>query len=228
VINYLENVSFDREMKKDDLMSSVSVPRWLTWAREIQALSQISDHYVENEFQRQRFSRLTEIAAEIIDEHTSLDYEPVLDNFQAQTGYATPRVDVRGAVFKNDKILLVQELMDGGWTMPGGWADVGDIPSEAAMREVLEEAGFHVRVRKVVGVYDANRLGPLELFHAFKIIFLCDIVSGEARTSNETSDVRFFASDELPQNFSGERTKPRQIEDAFAAYKDPDWRTVFD
>ncbi len=157
-----------------------SVPRWLDWAREIQALAQTGYHYAENDYQRQRYQRLTEIAAEIVSESAGLEYAPLLDAFQAQIGYATPRVDVRAAIFQEGKLLLVRERQDNGWTMPGGWADVGDVPSEAAERETWEEAGFHVKARRVIGVYDANRLGPLELFHAFKLVFLCDLISGEA------------------------------------------------
>ncbi len=203
-------------------------PRWLEWAREIQALAQTGNQYALNEYQRQRYSRLIEIAAEIVSEHTSLEYAQVLDTFGSPIGYATPRVDVRGAVFQDKKLLLVRERMDGGWTMPGGWADVGDIPSEAAEREVFEEAGFQVNATKVVGVYDANRFGTLELFHAYKIVFLCDLIAGEASPSVETSEVAFFGKNELPEVLSGERTKPRHIQDAFRCLEDPDCPTVFD
>jgi len=207
---------------------TVEIPRWLIWAREIQALSQTGFHYAENEYQRQRYQRLFEIAAEIISEHTDLETSSLVKIFQSQIGYATPRVDVRGAVFYDGKLLLVRERLDGGWTLPGGWADVGDLPSEAAEREVWEEAGFQVKACKVVGVYDANRADPLELFHAFKIVFLCEIISGEARPSNETSEVTFFGWDEIPGVYSGERTKLRHIQDAFAAYQDTTCPTVFD
>jgi ADP-ribose pyrophosphatase YjhB (NUDIX family) len=209
-------------------MTSPSVPRWLDWARQIQALSQTGYHYAENDYQRQRYQRLTEIAAEIASESAGLEYVPLLDAFQAQMGYATPRVDVRAAIFRDGKLLLVRERQDNGWTMPGGWADVGDVPSEAAEREVWEEAGFHVKARRVIGVYDANRLGPLELFHAFKLVFLCDLISGEARTSSETSEVAFFGPDEIPAHLSVNRTYMRHIEDAFRINQYPDLPTVFD
>jgi len=209
-------------------MVEVTNPRWLEWAREIQALAQTGYHYSENEYQRQRNQRLAEIAAEIVSEHTGLEASSLAETFQAQIGYATPRVDVRGAVFSGGKLLLVRERMDGGWTLPGGWADVGDVPSQAAEREVLEEAGFRVKARKVIGVYDANRGGPLELFHAFKIMFLCDLIDGEARPSHETSEVAFFGLDEIPEILSGERTQPRQIVDAFATLKDQNLPTIFD
>lgn len=217
-------------MRKNEQSAAhfVGAPRWLAWAREIQALAQTGAHYAENEYQRERYHRLTEIAAEIITEHSQLDYAPLLDAFQSQIGYATPRVDVRGAVFKDGKLLLVRERLDGGWTMPGGWADVGDIPSEAAEREVWEEAGFRVKARKVIGVYDANRVPPLDLFHAFKLLFFCELLDGAPTPSNETSEVAFFDRCEIPMPLSGERTQPRQIVDAFAALNDPSLPTVFD
>ena len=203
-------------------------PRWLDWAREIQALSQSGGHYAVNDYDRQRYERLAEIAIEIIQEHSVLKQEDLTALFTQQKGYATPKVDVRGAVFSDGKLLMVRESMDGGWTLPGGWADVGDVPSQAAEREVWEEAGFRVRAKRVIGVYDANRSGPLELFHAFKIVFLCDLLGGMPTPSFETSEVAFFACHEIPTQLSGERTRPRHILDAFAALDDPARPTVFD
>ena len=203
-------------------------PRWLAWAREIQALSQTGLHYSDDDYQRERNLRLSEIAAEIISQHTEIDFPIIMNLFSGQVGYATPRVDVRGAVFHEGRLLLVKERIDGGWTMPGGWADVGDVPSDSVEREVLEEAGFHVSANKLIGVYDANRVGPMEIFHAYKIVFLCEILGGNPKTSHETTEVAFFDYDQIPTPLSGERTKPRHIEDAFAAYYDPMKLAVFD
>ncbi|MBE9475320.1 MAG: NUDIX hydrolase, partial [Chloroflexi bacterium] len=194
-------------MKNNGEQQDLLLPKWLEWAREIQAISQTGLHFAENHYQRERFSRLIEIAADIISVHSDLDQAELVEIFNDQIGYATPRIDVRGAVFQNGKLLLVRERADGGWTMPGGWADVGDVPSTAVEREVLEEAGFEVSAQRVIGVYDANRTGPLEVFHAFKIVFLCDILGGEPRTSNETSQVGFFSRDDIPEFLSGERTR---------------------
>jgi ADP-ribose pyrophosphatase YjhB (NUDIX family) len=202
-------------------------PRWLDWAREIQALSQTGLHYAENNYQKQRYMRLLEISAQIVGENTDMVDEELVSIFSRQTGYATPRIDVRGAVFQAGKLLLVRERVDGGWTMPGGWADVGDSPSEAVEREVYEESGFRVKARRIIGIYDANRTGPLEVFHAFKIVFLCDIISGEPRSSDETSEVKFFLERDLPESLSGERTRPRHLLDAFKALSG-DLTTVFD
>jgi len=208
--------------------STLHPPRWLEWAQEIQALSQTSSHYSENEYQRGRCQRLLEISAEIISECGNLEYPILVNAFQAQIGYATPRIDVRGAVFRNNKLLLVRERVDGGWTMPGGWADVGNLPSMAVEREVWEEAGFHVIAQKVIGVYDANRTGPMEVFHAYKLVFFCEIIDGTARPSDETSEVDFFGSHEIPVTLSGERTKIRHIQDAFKTLFDHNSPTVFD
>ena len=203
-------------------------PRWLEWAREIQGIAQTGIHFAENEYQLERFQRLEEIAAEIISESSYLEYSDLVDTFHLQVGYATPRVDVRAAVFQHDKLLMVRERQDGGWALPGGWADVGDIPSKAAERETWEEAGFKVKALRVIGVYDANRSGPLELFHAVKIVYLCELIDGKARPSQETSEVAFFGLDELPAALSGERTKSRHIADAYAANTNPTIPTVFD
>ena len=209
-------------------MDNQEFPQWLNWAREIQASAQTGYHYAEDDYNRERYQRLTEIAAEIISIHTDLKFGSLLELFQRQTGYATPRVDVRGAVFRDDKLLLVKERNDGGWTMPGGWGDVGDMPSQSVEREVYEEAGFRVKARKVIGVYDANRTPPLEIFHAYKIVFLCEILNGEPRPSKETSEVLFFKYADIPAELSGERTKHRHIVDAFAFLADPGRVSVFD
>lgn len=204
------------------------IPRWLQWAREIQAIAQTGQTYALNDWQSQRYRRLMQISAEIISEYTDNPVEPITESFIHQPGYATPKVDVRGAVFRDGKILLVHEKIDDGWTMPGGWADVGDSPAQGAEREVWEESGFRVKARKLIGVYDANRTQPLELYHAVKLVFLCDMISGEARTSDETTAVGFFDRDEIPRPFAGERTRSRHIEHAFAAYANPSVRTVFE
>ncbi|MDY0083706.1 MAG: NUDIX hydrolase N-terminal domain-containing protein, partial [Ignavibacteriaceae bacterium] len=126
---------------------------------------------------KKRYQRLTEITAEIIEHYTTLEKESVQKVLMEHPGYATPKIDVRAAVIKDGKILLVQEVTDNCWAMPGGWADVGDIPSEVAVRECKEESGYNIKPVKVIGVFDANRIGrQLELFHAFKIVFLCKLL----------------------------------------------------
>jgi ADP-ribose pyrophosphatase YjhB (NUDIX family) len=200
----------------------------LEWAREIQALAQTECCFAKDDFQRDRCKRLMEIAAEMVGENTGIDPLQLLQAFNAQIGYATPKIDVRAAVFKDQELLLVRERIDGGWTMPGGWADIGDAPAKAAEREAWEEAGFHVKADRVIGIYDANRMNPMEVFHAYKIVFRCNILDGECRPSNETSEVAFFGRQDIPKVFSGERTTARHIRDAFAALQNPELPTVFD
>lgn len=209
-------------------MSQANSSRWLEWAREIQALSQTGLTYSENEYQSQRYRRLMEIAAEIVESHAGLPKEEVLENFAIQPGYATVKVDVRGAAVRAGKILLVQERVDGRWCMPGGWADVGEVPSDMVAREVWEESGFEVIARQVIGVYDANRGGiPMEFYHAYKIVFLCEIVGGEARPSDETLAVDFFPFDDPPP-LSSPRTDPRHLREVYAHLRDPERPTAFD
>ena len=126
-------------------LSPLSSPVWLNWAREIQALSQTGLTYNTDDYNVQRYRRFMEIAAEIVQTHTGQPAEPWRQNFLVQPGYATPKVDVRAAAFRDGRILLVQEREDNGWTLPGGWADVGDAPAEIAIRETKEESGFDVR-----------------------------------------------------------------------------------
>ena len=209
-------------------MTTHSLPRWLEWAREIQALGQTGLTYSNSEYDKERYQRLSEIAAEIVESYTRLKAQPLLENFYAQPGYATPKVDVRGAVIKNGRILLVQECSDQRWSMPGGWADVGDYPSEVVVREVWEESGFKVVARKIIGVYDCNRTGtPLSFYHAYKIIFLCEITGGKARISHETLAVDFFNFDDLPP-LSLERTNRRYLDEIQAHLRDQFRPTAFD
>jgi ADP-ribose pyrophosphatase YjhB (NUDIX family) len=206
------------------------LPRWLGLAREIQALAQTGLTFTQNEFDTQRYNRLMEIAADIVASQSDLERESTLRGFSAQKGYATPKIDVRGAVVRDNRILLVQERVDGKWCMPGGWSDVGDLPSAMVEREVWEESGFRVKARKVIAVYDANRTAPmelLELYHAYKLIFLCDIIEGEPRPSNETLAVDFFDLNSLPP-LSSARTNERMLREVFAHVEDPGRVTAFD
>jgi len=148
-------------------LKSDQVPTWLKSAREIQAIAQTDSHFAVDEYQLQRYHRLNEIDAEILSEHTNLEVESLTKIFCDQIGYATLFVDVRAVVFRPGELLLVRERVDGGWTLPGGWADVGERPSFAIEREVWEEAGFRVQAKRLVGVYDANCKDPLDVFHAY-------------------------------------------------------------
>jgi ADP-ribose pyrophosphatase YjhB (NUDIX family) len=202
--------------------------KWLDIAREIQQLSQTGLAFASNDYEIQRYKRLNEITAEIIQHHTDLEKESLQKVLMVQPGYATPKIDVRAAVIKDGKILLVQESTDNCWALPGGWADVGNFPSEVASRECKEESGYDVKPIKVIGVFDANRSGrPLEFFHAFKIIFLCELIGGEAKPSDETLDVKFFDFNSLPP-LSLNRTNEKHLNEIKLHLTNPDRKTYFD
>ena len=202
--------------------------KWLEIAREIQQLSQTGLAFATNDYEKERYKRLNEITSEIIEHHTDLEKESLHKVLMNQPGYATPKVDVRAAVIKDGKILLVQESTDNCWAMPGGWADIGNLPSEVASRECKEESGYNVKPIKVVGVFDANRSGrPLEFFHAFKIIFLCELIGGEAKPSDETLDVQFFDFKDLP-SLSLNRTNEKHLNEIKLHFTNPERKTFFD
>ena len=202
-------------------------PKWLELARELYSISQSGLTYCKNEYDLDRYRRLQEMSAEMISSETGLQKENIMQTFSMQAGYATPKVDVRGAVFRDGKILLVQERADNNWAMPGGWADIGDLPSAMVEREVLEESGLQVRAAKVIALYDANRVEPMEFFHAYKIIFLCELLGGELCTSFETLAVDFFDPAQLPP-LSIERTNQQMIDEALAHIHDSNRPTFFD
>ncbi len=202
-------------------------PKWMEWAQEIFSLSQSGLTYSGNEYDIERYKRLQEITAEMIASQSQLEKEAVLESFSMQAGYITPKIDVRGAVVKDGKILLIQERADDRWAMPGGWADLGDSPRSVAEREVWEESGYRVKAEKVIAVIDANHIEPFEFYHAYKIIFLCTLLEGEPRTSYETLAVDFFDPDHLPL-LSLFRTNEDMIREVFAHLQNPNRPTAFD
>ena len=209
-------------------MNKDQTRKWLEWAREIQSLGQIGHYFSENEHEKHNYHRLQEIAAEMLDYRTEWESDELSRVYEAQPGYATAKIDVRGAAVSEGKILLVQEARDGLWCLPGGWADVGEKPSDMVIREVKEESGFDVRPYKIAGVYDANRTGErLELFHAYKIVFLCSIIGGQAKSSIETLDVDFYSFQDLPV-LSSPRTDQRHLLEIEEHLRDPDRPAAFD
>lgn len=205
-------------------------PNWLMWARRVEAISRIGLIYAEIPYDRERYEQLHELSQEMLAHYTDAGTGRIAEWFAAQPGYATPKVDVRGACFREGKILLVQERSDGAWCLPGGWADVGDVPSLAAEREVHEEAGFECKSRKLIALLDANRHPnePLIAYHAYKIIFMCDLIGeGSGAPNHETSEVKFFARDEIP-SLSFYRTSPELVAECFAHFDDPQRAATFD
>ncbi|WP_165219323.1 NUDIX hydrolase [Aquisphaera insulae] len=203
-------------------------PRWLEWARRIDAIGQTGLTFNQDPYDRERYEMLRKVAAEMMAEGSGEAMERVAEILGSDAGYATPKVDVRGVVFRDARILLVRERSDGLWTLPGGWADVGDTPAEAIVREIREESGFEARVAKLLAVLDRDRQGhPPHVHHSYKLLFLCDLLGGAPTTSHEILDVGFFAEDRIPE-LSLDRTLPSQIARAFEHLRDPDLPADYD
>src|SRR5580698_8556101 len=203
--------------------------RWLEWSRRRQSLAPTGLTYCKDPYDEQRYNELRSIAAEIMAAGAGLpESGSVLERFKFEEGYATPKIDIRAAVFDDEKILLVKERSDGLWTLPGGWADIGDSPSLAAVREVKEESGFDVTVKKLAAVYDRDKhKHPPIQHHVFKLFFLCELRGGNATESVETNGVDFFAEGKLPP-LSLTRVIESQIHHMFEHYRNPALPTSFD
>jgi ADP-ribose pyrophosphatase YjhB (NUDIX family) len=203
-------------------------PKWLDWVRRLQAIAQSGLTYARDRYDIERYESLREIAAEIGAEGFGSTIHLVREVFSQQAGYATPKIDVRAVVFRDNKVLLVKEREDGAWALPGGWADVGESPAAAAVREVREESGFETRAIRLLAVYDRNRHGhPPIPFHAYKLFFLCDLLGGVPITSNETDGVDWFAEGCWPP-LSLTRVTPPQLHRFFEHHRNPLWPTDFD
>jgi ADP-ribose pyrophosphatase YjhB (NUDIX family) len=206
-------------------------PDWLAWAREVQAVAQTGLTFCKDPYDRERYEALRDLAARVMTSAGGANLAAVANLFAAQEGYATPKIDVRGAAFDAEgRILMVREAQDAGrWTLPGGWADVNLTAAENVAKEVVEESGFEVRVRKLAAVWDRTRQGhdPAP-FSAYKLFFICDITGGAARTSLETTEVAFFAEDALPADLSTGRVLPHQLRRVFAHARDNTLPTEFD
>lgn len=206
-------------------------PDWLAWSRELQAIAQTGLAYTDGPYDRERYERLRELASHIMARHAELPAPEIAAIFAGERGYATPKVDVRGAVFDAEgRLLMVRETSDAGrWTLPGGWAEVNLTPAENVVKEVREESGYTVRVVKLAAAWDRTRQGHgPRVFAATKLFFVCALVGGSPRTSLETSEVAWFAEDGLPADLSTERALPHQLTRMFAHARDPSLPTEFD
>jgi ADP-ribose pyrophosphatase YjhB (NUDIX family) len=204
-------------------------PEWLPLARELQAIAQAGLAFTRDPYDQQRFQRLRELAAHLLARGSDLPVEKILGLFAQERGYPTPKIDVRTAAFRDGRILMVREASDGGWTLPGGWADVNQSAAECAAREVTEESGFEVRILKLAALLDFRRQGhvarqPASIYKAF---FIGELTGGTARPSVETTAVAFFAPDALPALSAG-RITARQIHRMFAHVAEPSLPTDFD
>jgi ADP-ribose pyrophosphatase YjhB (NUDIX family) len=204
-------------------------PQWLTIARELRAIAQTGLTFTADRFDRQRYERLRELAASMLAQGSGEQFEVIIEILREGWGYTTPKVDVRGAAFVDGRVLLVREIGDGKWTLPGGWADVNQSAAECVVREIAEESGFVAKARKLAAVRDYQRSGhpPRNVDSIYKMFFLCEITGGAARASDETSDAAFFARDAIPPLSLG-RTTAAQIDRMFHHAEHPELPTDFD
>ena len=204
---------------------------WFDIAKRLKAISQAGKFFAKDAYERQRHEELEQIVAQIFEQYTeNMDAITALGILQEDAGYPTPKVDCRGVVFKDDKILMVKEIADGGWTLPGGWCDTGSTPSDNVAREVWEESGYTVRATKLLAVYDRDNQGhtPSYPFSIYKLFFLCELLGGQPTPSIETSEIAWFAEDELPENLSNGRTLRHELHQFFDHRRNPNLPTTFD
>ena len=201
---------------------------WLKWAIEIQALAQNGLTYTKDVYDKERFERLREISAEMLAEKTDIPVDKVKDLFCNEKGYQTPKLDTRAAIFKDGKILLVHEN-NGTWALPGGWVDVLESVGSNTIKEVKEETGLDVINQKIIAIQDRNKHNtPSYAYGICKVFVLCELLGGEFKENTETTEIKYFSLDEIPQNLANEKTSMEQIEMCFRALNDSNWQTKFD
>ncbi len=204
--------------------------QWLDWVRRLQAVSQIGLTYATDPFDIERYEAIRDIAAEMAAAHTGNDFTTIQNIFAHQKGYATPKVDVRGVVIRQGKMLLVKERREELWAVPGGAADTGESPKQAVEREVYEETGYEVEATRLLAIFDRDHprhgLSPLP-FSVYVLFFQCDLLGGEPTFSIETNGVGFFDRDQIPA-LSPLRGSSGQVDRLFDLCAHPEWPTEFD
>ncbi len=201
--------------------------KWLQWAVELQALAQAGLFYTRDVFDKERYERIREIAAEMVSQRSDIPVGTVKDLFCSETGYQTPKLDSRAAIFRGDKILLVRER-SGFWSLPGGWVDVNVSVKENVIKEAKEEAGLDVRADMIIAVQDRDKHNlPVYAYKICKIFVLCTAIGGEFQPNTETTESGYFPLDALPP-LAEEKNTAEQIALCFEAYHSENWKTVFD
>ncbi len=202
--------------------------KWLKLAIEIQSLAQNGLAYTNNVYDKERYERLRDISAEMLSMKTDFSVEKVKDLFCNETGYQTPKLDTRAAIFRDNRILLVHEN-NGTWALPGGWCDVLESIKSNTEKEVKEETGLNVKATKVISIQDRNKHNkPVYAYGVCKVFVLCDIIGGEFIKNIETTEIKYYSLDDLPKNLAEEKTNREQIAMCFKAYNDNNWQTHFD
>ena len=209
------------------LMKQNKEPRWLEWAKELQFIAQAGLTYSKDVFDLERFKRIREISAEIVSCQSELPIEKVRNLFCNETGFQTPKLDTRAAIFQDGKILLVKEN-SGTWSLPGGWVDITETIRTNTIKEVFEESGLEVEAEQIIAVQDRNRHNsPPYAYNVCKIFVLCKVIGGSFRTNIETVESRYFGLNELPP-LAEEKNSREQLAMCFDAYHATNWRVPFD
>lgn len=199
----------------------------LDWAIELQSIAQGGLYYSKDKFDIERFERIREISAEMISLQSDIPLEKVKDLFCNEIGYQTPKLDTRAAIFKDNKILLVQEN-NGTWSLPGGWVDVDLSVKENTIKEVKEEAGLNVTADTIIAVQDREKHNlPVYAYKVCKVFVLCSLIDGEFKENIETIKSDYFSLDNLPL-LATEKNNEEQIKMCFEAYRSSNWITLFD
>lgn len=201
--------------------------RWLKWAIELQSIAQAGLTYGKDIYDHERYERIREISAEIISHMSDISLEKVKDLFCNESGYQTPKLDTRAAIFEDGKILLVREN-NGKWSLPGGWCDVNVSVRENTVKEVKEESGLDVVADKIIAIQDRSKHNlPVYAYGVCKIFVQCSVIGGKFEKNIETTGFRYFSADELPE-LATEKNNEEQIRMCFEAYCSSDWETQFD
>jgi ADP-ribose pyrophosphatase YjhB (NUDIX family) len=211
-----------------ELMKDGTRYAWLDMAKRMQALAQAGLEYSDNKYDRDRYQQMRQLSLEIMRDFTELNMDKLVNVFASEQGYQTPKVDVRGVVFRDNQILMVRETIDGNWSLPGGWADVGLTPSEVAIKEVWEESGLVVVPERLLAILDKKMHNhPPDMFHIYKVFILCRETGGELKGGMETSETDFFGPDKFPP-LSVPRITREQISLMYEYKNDPLKPATFD
>lgn len=202
--------------------------KWLYWAKELQSIAQAGLTYSKDKYDIERFNQIRNLSVQILEEYTNIDNKKIKNLFCNETGYQTPKIDVRGAIFKENKILLVKETIDGCWSMPGGWAEVNLSIRENIIKEVKEEAGVNVNPKRIMAILDRKKYNTPPSPHGiYKIFILCDLIDGDFKSNIETEESRFFDRNNLPKLSLSRNTKD-QIEICFNSFNEKELNIIFD
>jgi len=202
--------------------------KWLDWARQLQSIAQAGLTFAENQYDIDRYRQIRDLSIEIMHEYTDVSFEKIKDLFANETGYQTPKVDIRSSVIRDDKILMVREKIDGRWSLPGGWADVNNSVRDSVVKECLEEAGASVTPVRIIAIHLASKQNKLLFpYTIYKIFVECEIIDFNFTQNTETWEAAFFSFETLPE-LSTSRNTREQIKMCFDAKKCKLFEALFD